>query len=345
MARIGSNFVIAFLLVTTPACSQPDLSPHKCQMVPVAEGVELEVLDWGGEGTPLVFLAGLGFTGHDFDGFAPRFISTHHVYAVTRRGAGASSKPAPDGSNYSADRLGDDVLAVLDALKLDRPVLAGHSGAGEELSSVASRHPEKLAGVVYLDAAYGYAYYAPGNLNPSNVNLTIDANEIRQKVQALAPLWQNPPEAIAALNTLQTELPKLEADIKAAQSALRSYPPSPPSRPRPPGALQSPQMKVMDAIVNGVKRFGALEIPALAIFAMPEAAPPGAPPEMAAYVLGAGKITKPGLIERYRSGNPLAHVVLIPGAQHFIFKSHPDEVAREMEAFFASLPKTSGLRP
>jgi non-heme chloroperoxidase len=345
MTRLGSYFLIAMLVATTPACSQPDLSPHKVQMVSVAEGVELEVLDWGGSGPPLVFLAGMSFTGHDFDGFAPRFITTHHVYGITRRGFGASNKPTPDGSNYSADRLGDDVLAVMDSLKLDRPVLVGHSLAGEELSSVASRHPEKLAGVVYLDAAYGYAYYAPGNLNPSNVNLTIDANEIRQKVQALAPLWQNPQEAIKALNTLQTELPKLEADIKAAQSALRSFPPAPPSRPRPPGALQSPQMKIMDSIVNGVKRFGTLQIPTLAIFAMPEAAPPAAPPEMAAYALGAGKITKPGLIERYRSGNPAAHVVLIPGAQHFIFKSHPDEVAREMEAFFAGLLKTGGLRP
>jgi non-heme chloroperoxidase len=349
MTRVGSTLIAILLTATSafaqPTAPKPDTSPHMVQMVPVAEGVELEVLDWGGTGPPLVFLAGMGFTAHDFDAFAPRFIATHHVYAITRRGFGVSSNPTPDGSNYSADRLGDDVLAVMDALKFDRPVLVGHSAAGEELSSVASRHPEKLSGVVYLEAAYGYAYYAPGNLNPSNVNLTIDVNEIRHKVQALAPLWQKPQEAIAALNILQAELPKLEADIKAAKAGLRSYPPAPPSRPMLPGALQSPQMKIMDAIVNGVKRFGTLQIPTLAIFAMPEAAPPAAPPEMAAYALGAGKITKPGLIERYRSGNPAAHVVLIPGAQHFIFKSHPDEVAREMEAFFAGLLKTGGLRP
>src|SRR5262249_16181591 len=38
------------------------------------------------------------------------------------------------------------------------PVLAGHSIAGQELSSIGSRHPEKVAGLVYLDAAYGYAF-------------------------------------------------------------------------------------------------------------------------------------------------------------------------------------------
>ena len=48
---------------------------------------------------------------------------------------------------------------VLDQLRVNRPVLVGHSVGGEELSSIGSRHPEKVAGLVYLDAAYGYAYY------------------------------------------------------------------------------------------------------------------------------------------------------------------------------------------
>jgi non-heme chloroperoxidase len=63
-----------------------------------------------------------------------------------------------DDRTYSADRLGNDVLAALDALKLNRPVLAGHSLAGKELSSVGSRHPERVAGLICLDAGYSYAY-------------------------------------------------------------------------------------------------------------------------------------------------------------------------------------------
>ena len=82
----------------------------------------------------LIFLAGLGNTAHVFDDFAPKLTPEYHVYGITRRGFGASSAPAPDTANYSADRLGDDVLAVLDALKLERRVLVGHSIAGEELS-------------------------------------------------------------------------------------------------------------------------------------------------------------------------------------------------------------------
>jgi pimeloyl-ACP methyl ester carboxylesterase len=52
-------------------------------------------------------------------------------------------------------------LEVIESLKLDKPVLAGHSIAGEELSSIGSRHPDKVAGLIYLDAGYSYAYYDP----------------------------------------------------------------------------------------------------------------------------------------------------------------------------------------
>ena len=93
-----------------------------------------------------------------------KFTAHHHVYAITRRGYGVSSWPEPTDANYDSDRLADDVLAVLDALHIERPVLAGHSIAGQELSSIGTRHPEKVAGLVYLDAAYGYAFYDPTNL-------------------------------------------------------------------------------------------------------------------------------------------------------------------------------------
>ncbi len=79
------------------------------------------------------------------DHFAPKLTGTYHVYGITRRGFGASSLPD---SGYSADRLGDDVLEVIDDLRLTRPILVGHSIAGEELSSVGSRHAEKVAGLV-----------------------------------------------------------------------------------------------------------------------------------------------------------------------------------------------------
>jgi non-heme chloroperoxidase len=108
-----------------------------------------------GSGKAGVLLPGLGGTSHVFDDFAPKLRPSYHVYGITRRGFGASSVP---GFGYDADRLGDDVHAVITALKLTSPVLVGLSFGGEELSSVGARHPDRIAGLIYLDAAYPYAF-------------------------------------------------------------------------------------------------------------------------------------------------------------------------------------------
>jgi pimeloyl-ACP methyl ester carboxylesterase len=47
----------------------------------------------------------------------------------------------------------------MDSLKLNKPVILGHSIAGEELSSIGSRYPDKVAGLIYLDAGNSYAFY------------------------------------------------------------------------------------------------------------------------------------------------------------------------------------------
>src|SRR5579863_79234 len=110
-----------------------DPSPHAVQFVTVDSNVRLEVLDWGGSGRPVVLLAGGGNTAHVFDEFAPKLTTDNHIYGITRRGFGASGFSATEDP---AERLRDDVLAVIDALNLNRPVLVGHSIAGAELSSV-----------------------------------------------------------------------------------------------------------------------------------------------------------------------------------------------------------------
>ena len=87
-------------------------------------------------------MAGFGNTAHVFDNFAPELTGKYHVYGVTRRGFGGS---VYSGSDFGTDRLADDVVAVLDSLKLRNPVLVGHSFAGGELSSIANRYPDRVA--------------------------------------------------------------------------------------------------------------------------------------------------------------------------------------------------------
>jgi pimeloyl-ACP methyl ester carboxylesterase len=120
------------LVRATPETAWKDPSPHSVQFVTVDANVKLEVLQWAGPQArnvrTLVLVPGLGNTAHIFDTIAPKLAAHYDVVGVTRRGFGASSAPS---SGYAADRLGDDVLAVADALSISRPVLVGHSLGGK----------------------------------------------------------------------------------------------------------------------------------------------------------------------------------------------------------------------
>jgi non-heme chloroperoxidase len=156
-------FLALLSLAAAAQTTGTDITPHRITFVTVQPDVKLEVIDRGGTGQPVIFLAGLNHTAHAFDNFASKFTDKHHVYGITRRGLPPSSIPSPTDANYDADRLGDDVLAVMTALNISRPVLVGESIAGEELSSIGSRQPNKVTGLIYLDASGPFAFYVPNS--------------------------------------------------------------------------------------------------------------------------------------------------------------------------------------
>ena len=137
-----------------PAASGPSPSEGFVQVRPSGNRTEpptdIAYRDYGGQGRPIVLLTGLGDTAGVFDQLGPLLRDQgHRVVALTRRGYGASSKP---GTGYDlATRTQDDAAAIT-ALRLDRPVVVGHSIAGDELIGLATEHPERIAGIVSLDA-------------------------------------------------------------------------------------------------------------------------------------------------------------------------------------------------
>jgi non-heme chloroperoxidase len=156
--RIGHGLTALTLFAATMSWSgQP---PPKAQFVEVEPNVRLEVLDWGGRGRPIVLLAGGGDTAHVYDELAPKLTPDYHAFGITRRGFGASSKPT---TGYSAASLADDIMHVLDALKIDKPVLIGHSVAGDEMSSIGARYSNRIAGLIYVDAAWDRTYVLPAD--------------------------------------------------------------------------------------------------------------------------------------------------------------------------------------
>jgi pimeloyl-ACP methyl ester carboxylesterase len=324
----GRPLPLEFQRATKETAWKRDPSPHTVQFIAVDKNVKLEVLDWGGSGRAVVLLAGLGNTAHIFDKFAPKLTPTYHVYGITRRGFGASTAPVPDSTNYSADRLGDDVLAVCDSLKLNRPVLIGHSIAGEELSSIGSRHPEKVAGLIYLDAGYSYAFY-----DRLHGDVVIDALELEGKLRELQP-GQGPLDQKPLIkDLLETTLPQFERDLQAHQKELESLPPQMPQL--RPSQIPAPSR----AILDGQRKYTDIKCPVLAIYAVPHDLR-GAfkDPSMLAAAEAADESRTRAQAKAFQRGIPQAHIILLPHASHFVFFSNEADVLREVNTFLHALP-------
>jgi non-heme chloroperoxidase len=137
------------ILIAWECTNRRPVATTRC--VAVDSVTKLEVLDWGGSGVPLVFLAGLGHTAHVFDEFAPALTERYHVLGITRRGFGASSQPD---TGYNIRALAEDIRIVLDTLGLGPVVLIGHSLGGDELTLVARKYPLTVRALVYIEAAY-----------------------------------------------------------------------------------------------------------------------------------------------------------------------------------------------
>jgi pimeloyl-ACP methyl ester carboxylesterase len=307
--------------VRRPIAPWADRSPHGVRLVSVAPGVRLEVLDWGGSGPPLVFLAGLQDVAHGFDDFAPRFIDRNHVIAITRRGYGASSQP---GLGYDLATRVADLRAVLDSLHLARVALVGHSIAGDELTAFAGAYPARVSRLVYLDAAY-------------------DHTGVRDLLGANAPWPRMLAKDSASPAAVQAYLHRAFG-MHIPQAQLRAI-----GRYDAAGRLVADVTPgVIDSLVLagcGHPDYRAVRAPALAIYAVVDSAPqifPSWAPLDAGGRAAARHFTT--ILQawaaaeraRLRRDLPAAQVLELHGANHYVFSSHSREVTESMRAFLAS---------
>ena len=270
---------------------------------------------------PVVLISGFGETAHAFDRFAPRLAAHHRVFAVTRRAHGLSGQPPLDPPNYRLSRLVQDVVEVLDHLKVERATLAGWSFGGAELTGVAQHFPQRVSALVYLDAAYAYAFYAPGNATPEASNLEIDVADLRDKLQA-ARLGSGRDAARLYDEVLTKSVTDLRADVVAAAERRRQLSNVGVGPPAPAWRLM---------MRNGLEKFPATTgVPILALFSVPRPKPGLSDAERADEALRLKWLHEQ--IGRYRAAHPKARIVEIEGAAHDVFNSHPEQVLTEIEA-------------
>lgn len=311
----------------TPAWQ--DLSKHQTQFVTVEKDVRLEVLDWGGSGRPVVLLGGYT-TAHIFDEIAPKLTRAGHIYGITRRGLGASSKPD---RGYTARESAEDVIHVLDALKLEKPVLMGYSFGGQDLSVLGAEHSDRLGALVYLDSAEDErAWPFP------NGPISADEKEWKAQLPKIPPpdrtsiaayrVWQKTAHNMAFPESELRQLHAINSDGSVGDDLVSKT--------------------VRDAMFAGrtYPDYGRIHIPVLAFFQMPiplseqlRKSPPLSAEQAAA--LGAQYVMSQMWTavnsHALRRALPAAKIVYLVGGNNYIFLTNEAEVVRETVAFAEEL--------
>jgi pimeloyl-ACP methyl ester carboxylesterase len=120
---------------------------HEELDVPLPDGT-LRVLRWGRGGQAALAVHGITASAAAWQPVARALPADWSLFAVDLRGRGHSAGlPAP----YGFDQHVADLVAAADTLRLDRPVLAGHSLGGYVALLAATRHPDRFGGLLLVD--------------------------------------------------------------------------------------------------------------------------------------------------------------------------------------------------
>ncbi|WFU56387.1 alpha/beta hydrolase [Bradyrhizobium pachyrhizi] len=118
-----------------------------------------------GSGKPLLLLHGWPEFWLTWKPVMARLAGRYTLIAPDLRGFGDSDKPH---GAYGPDQHTDDMLALLDALGVDKAGVVGHDVGGAVMQPLARKAPERIAGLFFFDFVYpgiGPRMAAPDRLN------------------------------------------------------------------------------------------------------------------------------------------------------------------------------------
>ena len=117
-------------------------------------GVTLNVATGGPPGEDaIIFLHGFPESHRTWREVAPALAGEFFVVAPDQRGFGASDKPLGV-EQYRTDRIVEDLLALADALDIERFTLVGHDWGGAVAWLAALRHPDRIRRLVIVNAPH-----------------------------------------------------------------------------------------------------------------------------------------------------------------------------------------------
>jgi len=129
--------------------AQDSASP-RFRNVRLSTGVRLHYAEQGdttSTSEPIILLHGLSDSWFSFSLVLPLLSAQHRVYALDQRGHGNSDRPA---SGYHMRDLAADVIAFMDAKKIVRATIVGHSMGSFVAQQVAVAAPKRVSRLVLV---------------------------------------------------------------------------------------------------------------------------------------------------------------------------------------------------
>src|SRR6185503_13397782 len=113
-------------------------------------GISMHYLEWGDRnGVPLVWTHGNANTAYEIRAVAPRLVQAgYRVIAVDYRGHGLTRVTDYDFTIY---HIADDLIALLDSLKIPAAVFGGSNKGGSVAAAVYSQYPNRVRGLLMAD--------------------------------------------------------------------------------------------------------------------------------------------------------------------------------------------------
>lgn len=272
-------------------------------------GLRMHVVE-AGEGEPVLLLHGFPQSSREWAPVIATIATDCHAIAPDLRGAGQTDAPA---GGYDSATMVSDVIALLDALGLDRIALVAHDWGALVGFDLCLKHPERVSSYVAVAVPAPYIRMTPklaGAMMRAMPHLWF---QWVIATPGLGPRMLSGGRQRLAhwlLRSFETR-PMNDADVAAYVDALRD-----PARARAASKLyRGLILPGFMNIVKGAYRGRVLQTPTLVLFGADDALLP-----------------KDALTVSPEDA-PRTRVEFVPGGAHFLVDDNPQEVSRRIRGF------------
>lgn len=256
---------------------------------------------WGSAGSPIVLVHGAAESADTWAPLAATLARDHRVYAFDLNGAGYTGRRAP----YDLDHQVRQLLAFLDAMRLDHPVLVGHSAGAATIAEAVLREPRRAGALMFLD---GDALRGGAGPGPAAHYLFLPPYRTTLLRLVVRSDW-----LIRTIYSTQCGPACPRLDAAGVDRWRRPY------------EVAGAETGVWESLSHGIPGLPAARLARLRSVILPKSVVYGAEDHVFAASSAAGTAR--------RIGAPPP--TLIPGARHLTMISSPDVVARSVEGLAA----------